>query len=52
MFIHNTKVPDWDQHFNKRTTFRPGMIGAINAFNKEYEDEHFAKKGILNDHFV
>lgn len=49
MYLHQQKVPDWDQHFNVKTTFWPGMIGLVHAFNEEYENEQFNKQGTLND---
>jgi len=39
MFLHSSRVPDWDYHYNVKTTFRPGMIGVMSAFNEEYENE-------------
>lgn len=42
-------VPDWDQHFNKKTSFKPGTIGVMNAFNENYENEMFDKNRIFND---
>ena len=50
--IQRPVVPDWDQHFNKKTTFRPGTIGTMNAFNEKYENEMYDRNGILNDSAV
>lgn len=41
--------PDWDQHFNRKTTFKPGQIGIMNLLNEDYENRMIDRNSIFND---
>jgi hypothetical protein len=45
-------APEWDQHFNTRTTFKANTIGFNPGFNEEYENKMIDKHDILDDQAI
>ena len=50
----NRQAPDWDQHFNRKTTFGNGKseVQLNPAFNPVYENEMIDKIDLLNDNAI